>query len=316
MRRRPCESLALIVLTVLPLPAAEPGVSPSFANARSEVYKTVGDTNLRVHVFAPSGSTTNRSAIVFFFGGGWNTGSPKQFESHCRHFASRGMVALSAEYRVRSRDGVAVVSCVNDAKSCLRWVRENAVRLGIDPGRIVAAGGSAGGHLAAATAMLSDFEEEVEALRATSAVPDALVLFNPALVLAPLPPPAEDDAGDREIAAIEERPGLFRRMILAAILNRERLGAEPEALSPIHHVTAGLPPTIIFHGTDDRTVPFWTVKAFTAVMRKAGNRCELVGYEGQGHSFFNVGREGGRYYRETLEATDRFLVSLGYLEEP
>jgi acetyl esterase len=314
MNRRPCEILGLLVLAVLPLPAAEPDVSLS--NARSEVYKTVGDRNLRVHVFAPSGSTTNRPAIVFFFGGGWNTGSPKQFESHCRHFASRGMVALTAEYRVRSRDGVAVVSCVNDAKTCLRWVRGNAVRLGIDPERVVAAGGSAGGHLAAATAMLSDFEEEVEALRATSAMPDALVLFNPALVLAPLPPPPEEDSGDHETAPAEERVGLFRRMMLAAILRRERLGAEPEALSPIHHVTAGLPPTIIFHGTDDRTVPFWTAEAFTAAMRKAGNRCELVGYEGQGHGFFNVGREGGRYYRETLDATDRFLVSLGYLEDP
>ena len=50
-------------------------------------------------------------------------------------------------------------------------------------------------------------------------------------------------------------------------------------------------------------------------MKKAGNRCELVGYEGQGHGFFNYGRGDGRYYRETLAAADKFLVSLKYLPE-
>src|SRR6185503_17153828 len=146
-------------------------------------YKRIGDANLAVHIFEPPGAKSNRAAIVFFFGGGWTGGSPGQFEQHCRHFASRGMVAMTADYRVNSRHGVKPVTCVADAKSCLRWIRSNAARLGIDPHRVVAAGGSAGGHLAAATATLPDFHQPGED-KAVSSVPDALVLFNPALVLA------------------------------------------------------------------------------------------------------------------------------------
>lgn len=273
------------------MPAAD-----RFEGARTEVYKQIGGTNLLVHIFDPPGvSATNRAAIVFFFGGGWNSGSPKQFEQQCRHFASRGMVAMAADYRVGFRHGVKPVTCVADAKSCVRWIRSNSGRLGIDPNRIVAAGGSAGGHLAAATATLPGFDEPGED-KTVSAVPNALVLFNPALVLAPLE--GMDAAG------------------FGARVGSERLGTEPRELSPGHHVKAGVPPAIIFHGKADKTVPYVTAEAFAAAMKKAGNRCELVGYEAQGHGFFNFGRGDGRYYRETLAAADTFLVSLGFLPPP
>jgi acetyl esterase/lipase len=260
--------------------------------ARAEVYKRIGDTNLVVHIFEPPETKTNRAAIVFFFGGGWTGGSPGQFEQHCRHFASRGMVAISADYRVNSRHGVKPPSCVSDAKSCVRWIRSNAARLGIDPNRIVAAGGSAGGHLAAAAAILPGFDEPGEDT-AVSSVPNAMVLFNPALVLAPM--------DGVSLAGFETR------------LSKDRFGMEPSDLSPAHHVKAGAPPTIIFHGKADTTVPYVTAEAFAAVMKKAGNRCELVGYDKQTHGFFNFGRGDGRYYRETLATADQFLVSLKYL---
>ena len=265
---------------------------PKFDGARVETYKQVGDVQLSLYVFEPPGpAEANRPAIVFFFGGGWTNGSPAQFEQHCRHLASRGMVAITADYRVGSRHQVKPVACLADAKSAIRWVRQNATRLGIDPQRIAAGGGSAGGHLAAATATVPGFEEPGEDT-GISSVPNALVLFNPALVLAPL--------DGLDLQGFESRVGA------------ERMGTEPRQLSPAHHVKAGVPPTIIFHGRDDTTVPFATAEAFARLMKKAGNRCELVGYDGQKHGFFNYGRTGGRY-AETLAATDEFLVSLGYL---
>ena len=265
---------------------------PSLPGARVEIYKQVRDTQLRLYLFEPEQPGTNRAAIVFFFGGGWRNGNPAQFEPQCRHFAARGMVAITADYRVDSRQSVKPADCVGDAKSCIRWVRNNAARLGIDPARIVAAGGSAGGHLAAATATLAGFDESGEDL-SVSAVPNALVLFNPALMLAPFE--GVDLKG------------------FGAGFGRERLGAEPEALSPVHHVKAGTPPTLIQHGMADTTVPYATVEAFARAMKAAGNRCELIGYPGQQHGFFNAGRGDDRYFRETLNAADRFLVSLGYL---
>jgi acetyl esterase/lipase len=268
---------------------------PRINGAREEAYKTVEDVVLNVWVMEPPGERgTARPAVIFFFGGGWNGGTPTQFESQARHFANRGMVTVLADYRVKSRHGVKPIQCVADAKSCVRWVRSNAGRLGIDPDRIVAAGGSAGGHLAAATATLPGLEEPGEDVEVSS-VPNALILFNPALVLAPY--------GEATLEGFGTRVG------------RERLGAEPEALSPIHHLRKGTPPTIIFHGTADSTVPYVTVEMFEKAMVEQGNRCRLIGYEGQPHGFFNPGRSGGKYCRETLAEADRFLVSLGYLSE-
>jgi acetyl esterase len=269
---------------------------PKFDGARIETYKTVGDTALTLHIFEPpataAGPKTNRPAIVFFFGGGWTSGSPSQFEQHCRALAARGLVAITADYRVASRHQVKPIACVADAKSALRYVRTHAARLGLDPQRIAAGGGSAGGHLAAATATLPAFDEPSEDQK-ISATPNALVLFNPALVLAPLPGLELADFGSRVPA--------------------ERMGTDPKNLSPAHHVKKGAPPTIIFHGKADTTVPYATAEAFTTAMKAAGNRCELVGTEGAQHGFFNYGRGDNSAYRATLAATDAFLVSLGWL---
>src|SRR6478672_10856667 len=119
---------------------------PSLPGAEVETYKTVADAKLNLYVYYPSGHkpTDKRAAIVFFFGGGWQNGSPGQFEQHCKHLASRGMVAITADYRVASRPQVKAVECVKDAKSAIRYVRKEAARLGVDPNRIAAGGGSAG----------------------------------------------------------------------------------------------------------------------------------------------------------------------------
>lgn len=270
---------------------------PRLEGARLEVYKTAGDTELTLQIFEPADAPkTGRPAIVFFFGGGWTNGSPQQFEPQSRHFASRGMVAIVADYRVAARHGVKPTACVADAKSAVRWVRRHATRLGIDPARIAAGGGSAGGHLAAATALLPGFDDEAGEDLTVSAVPDALVLFNPALVLAPL--------GELDLAGHRAR------------VSAERLGTDPINLSPAHHVKRGAPPTLVLHGKADTTVPYATAEKFAEVMRAAGNRCELVGYDGEPHGFFNHGRGGNRSYEATLKAADAFLVSLGWLSPP
>jgi acetyl esterase/lipase len=264
---------------------------PVIEGAKAETYRRVGDTELKVWLFSPpqtgDGAAQARPAIVFFFGGGWRNGSPEQFVPQGRHLASRGMVAAVANYRVASRQNVKPTECVADAKACVRWLRKNAARLGIDPHRIAAGGGSAGGHLAAATATLPGFDEP-GGDPAVSCVPDALVLFNPALILAPF--------GDVAMKGF------------GANLAAERFGCEPQAISPIHHIRKGMPPALILHGRADTTVPYATAEAFCAAMKQAGNRCELVGYDGMPHGFFNATQ-----YSETLAEADRFLTSLGYL---
>ncbi len=131
--------------------AAEKAPVLEMPGAKVEVYKTVADVQLKMYMYFPAdhNATDKRPAIVFFFGGGWVNGTPKQFRPHCEYLASRGMVAMAADYRVRSRHGTAAIDCVKDGKSAVRWIRENADRLGVDPQRVAAGGGSAGGHVAA-----------------------------------------------------------------------------------------------------------------------------------------------------------------------
>ncbi len=272
------------------------GYPPEMPGAQVEVYKTVGDVKLNIYLYSPEGhkASDKRAAIVFFFGGGWRSGSPAQFRPHCQYLASRGMVAMAADYRVLSRHGTKAAQCVADAKSAVRWIRANAGRLGVDPDRIAAGGGSAGGHIAACTGTIEGFDEPGEDA-SISSVPNALVLFNPAVMLAPV-------EGVRPL-----NPGRVGNLA-------DRMGAEPVAISPYHHVEKGAPPAIIFHGTGDTTVPFKTAEAFTEAMTKAGNRCKLVAFEGQPHGFFNFGRGDGTAYVETVRAMDEFLAGLGFLE--
>ena len=264
------------------------GYPPTIEGTKSETYRKVGETELKVWIFEPAQKSGKPlPAIVFFFGGGWVGGSPTQFEPQSRHLAGRGMVAIVADYRVKTRQDAKPADCVSDAKACVRWVRANASRLGIDPERIAVGGGSAGGHLAASTATVPGLDDAKDD-KSVSCLPNAPVLFNPGTVMAPF-------------------PGLDLKGFGAG-LDKAKFGCEPTEISPLHHVKKGTPPTIIFHGKADTTVPYSTVEKFAEVMKTAGNRCELIGYEGQPHGFFNKAK-----YAETLAATDAFLVSLGYL---
>ncbi len=276
-------------------PKGKRGVK-SMKPTREVVFKTINDASLSLYVFEPEGhkATDRRPAIVFFFGGGWNSGFPEQFYSHSKYLASRGMVAISAEYRVKSRHGVAPFECVTDGKSAVRWVRTNADKLGVDPDRIAAGGGSAGGHVAACTGVIDGMDEPGEDV-SVSSKPDALVLFNPALVM-----PWRDVSNMSD----EQRKQIMERF----------QGRDPEEISPYHHVTSDDPPTIIFHGEADITIPIRTVRMFVEAMEKTGNRCELAAYAGKEHGFFNYGRDGGQAFYDTMLEADKFLASLGYLE--
>ena len=264
--------------------ATAPSLRGEFGKAEI-VYKTLGDIQLKLHVYSPSGKTKEGlAAIVFFFGGGWNGGNPSQFFPHCEHLASRGMVAVSAEYRVESRHKTTPFECVEDARSAIRYIRRNARKLGIDPNRIAAGGGSAGGHLAAATATVTVPSSETEEKRASSR-PDALVLFNPVFDNGP------------------EGYGYNR------VKDRYR------EISPLHNLEGKkVPPTVVFLGTRDNLIPVSTARKYKELMESGGNRCDLHLYEDQPHGFFNYRKGENEYYGRTVEAMDRFLEQLGFLK--
>lgn len=275
----------VLLLLVPALAAAQDSASSRPEPTRKVVYKRVGDVQLQLHIFEPDGHTSDdrRAAIVFFFGGGWKGGSPSQFYPHAAHLAEKGMVAMCAEYRVQSRHKTSPFECVKDGKSALRWVRQHADELGVDPGRIAAGGGSAGGHVATAVATVPGLNEEGESTD-VSERPAALVLFNP---------------------VYDNGPGGY---------GYERVGERYREISPLHNIHKGMPPAIVFLGTEDKLIPVETAKRFQKRMQDAGSRSELMLFEGEPHGFFNYGRGDGANYRKTVAAMDAFLKSLGYFE--
>ena len=261
---------------------------------KRHVYKKVGTTELPLYVYSPENHPADAKApaIVFFFGGGWSNGSPSQFEQQCKYLAARGMVAITVEYRVASRHAVHIEDCIEDAKSAMRWVRENSAKLDVDPDRIASSGGSAGGHLAACVALMDEFDAKTDNLK-VSAKPNAMVLFNPAMALA-----ADDRLSEKYLKRLRER--------------KMRTKVDQQKISPLSLSNKKQPPCIIFFGTADDLLE--GAQIFQKDSEKTGNSCKLITYEGQGHGFFNYGAKGGKYYDLTLAETDKFFVDLGWLK--
>lgn len=249
----------------------------------SEVYKQIDGAELPMHVYQPQISEGIKlPAIVFFFGGGWVGGTPDHFKLQAEYFASRGMVAVCPDYRTQSRHGTTPFESVKDARSAMRFLKKNGHKFGIDTSRIVASGGSAGGHLAACTALIDDVNESTDDL-SFSPVPCALVLFNPVV-----------DTGELGYGY-------------------EKVKGREFEISPVHHISEGVPPTLIMHGKADKTVPYENVVRFTYAMKQQGNRCVLKGYKKQEHGFFNYSRNPG-HFQKTLRETESFLKALQLLD--
>lgn len=274
--------LAFFLATSLSLfaaPAAKP-VGGTF------VYKKVNGRELKLYVSKPENwkASDKRPAIVFFHGGGWVGGSASTFNGHCEYFASRGLVCATVEYRLikRGTNDTPLV-CIQDAKSAMRWVRSHAKELGIDPNRVAAAGGSAGGHLAAFCGLVDGKDDPQDDL-SISPKPNAMILFNP---------------------VFNNGPGQY---------GYARVGEHYKEFSPAHNITSAAPPAVVFLGTKDHLVPVEVAKDFQAQMKKAGVKCDLHLYEGQGHGFYNA--RNPKYYYETMIETDKFLEELGWLNGP
>ena len=247
-------------------------------------YKQIDGNELKLWALSPPGHTARdrRPAVLFFHGGGWVAGTANAFNRHAEYLAQRGMVAVQVEYRLVKRGTTeSITPCIEDAKSSLRWVRSHAPVLGIDPTRIAAAGGSAGGQLAAFLGLMEGFDDPADDLK-VSARPDAMMLLNPAIDLGPQSP------------------------------LHNRGGADYRKVSPLYNVRAGAPPTLILSGASDKVIPASVLLGFAGAMQKHKVYRKAIIYPDQSHGFFN---RGPSFYA-TLRQMDVFLASLGWLHGP
>lgn len=211
------------------------------ASAEKLLYKSTPQGDLYFYLLRPQ---TKRKkalpAIIYFCGGGWVQQSVAAQIPTAAWFRDHGIIAIGAEYRVKSVHGTTPLECIKDAKSAVRYVRLNAKRLGIDPNKIILAGGSAGAHIAICT-QIDGGDEPGEDL-SVSTKPNALVLHNP---------------------------------VLGEGFGSDFFNLHPE-FSPIVQVKNGWPPTVLSCGTADKTTPYEYAQKFEGLMKTADNTCELI----------------------------------------
>lgn len=261
-------------------PKAAPVVQPE--PQKSLVFKMTPQGELKMHFFFPPDwkPDDRRPGIIFWFGGGFVGGSPSQFYAKSEYFAGRGLVCAAAEYRVKNAHGTSLDKCVEDARSAIRWLKQHAGEYGIDPEKVIASGGSAGGTLSLLVALATgpDAEDDPKDI---SPRPCAMVLFNPA---------QGEAVRSRIDAALSDKPRVL------------------EQIAGLDRPQPGQPPAIFFFGTADQLLP--PSQEFCRTAIKLGNRCELWTADGQGHGFFNR----SPWHEATLFQADKFLSSLGYLQ--
>jgi acetyl esterase/lipase len=263
--------------------AAAPGETPAeLPGAETFFYRDAGAAPMRLFVVKPEGwrATDRRPALVFFFGGGWTTGTPASAIFWARFAAGLGLVGIAPDYRTKGRHDTSPLAAVADSRAAFRWVQDHAAQLGLDPARIAVGGNSAGGHLALWTA-LARTPPGSDAAEAPRSKPAALILFSAVSDTSP-------ETG----------------------YTPQRFGAEATALSPVHQLDAHMPPVLAFHGDADRTVPLRQATALRDRLLAAGNLCELHIVPGGGHNFGNDVPEWREKSRELITA---FLRQQGLL---
>ncbi len=291
----------LAMLTVLLIAGLAPAQQPDDVNPPFEVpsgvemradlvYASPGGRDLHLDLFLPPSQDELAPAVVYLHGGGWRAGNKRQFWRHAAHMASKGFIGVSVEYRLSGE--ATFPAAVEDAKAAVRWLRANASELGIDPSRIGAAGGSAGGHLAAMLGTTPDverFEGDGGHAEFSSRV-QAVAGFNPAL----------DFSG---IGAREADQRALYDFLGSSYRENPDLWVDA---SPVHHVGEGSAPFLFLHGTEDRTVPYHQSVEMRDQLDALGVRAELFTADGAPHGFFNR----PPWYAPSLKAMEEFFVDV------
>ncbi len=262
-------------------------VAPVQRDRKSHVYKHSDQRDLKLWVWNPANASPSdrRPAMLLLHGGGWAGGDPSKLETQALHFLDQGYVCIGVEYRLTSEAGVTADLSVQDSRSAMRYLKAHAHSFGIDPERIVALGGSAGGHLSLGLSMFG-------AGALNDPADDATVNPRPAATIA-LNPVTDTSAPDGFGTAS------FSSEAIALLA------------SPVDQVLADLPPLILLHGDADTSVPVADARALRDAMTTAGNAVTYHEYPGAGHGFFNIENSSDQYNTDTLIQIDAFLENLG-----
>jgi acetyl esterase/lipase len=260
--------------------------------AETFIFKKVGETEIRLHVVKPNDwkASDMRPCLVSFFGGGWTSGTPARSITYAKWAAKNGLVGVAPDYRTRNRFNTQPEDCVADGRAAVRWIQDHAKELGVDPGKIVVQGSSAGGHVAGWTAIPDPVAQDLSSDPVPRPVPVGLILLWPVT-----------DTGTNGYGG----PKRFGNDEVRA-----------NNLSVTGRMPSKMPPSLVFHGTADKTVKFENSQAFTDKMKANGNECELISFPGAPHSpNSSKWGEAAAVKAKIEEESLKFLEKLGLVEK-
>jgi len=265
------QSMAAIQLAVLSgrlkLVDRKRKASDTIRVEKGVVYGQAGEKKLKLDLYAPKTIAKPTAGLIFIHGGGWKSGKRSDYHFYCVKFAEAGYVVATITYRLAPKQPFP--AAIEDVKCAVRWMRKNAKKLGVDPNRLVAIGGSAGGHLA----MLAGYSSDVAELEGkgghanvSSRVQAVVNLYGPTDLR------GEKARNDKTVH------GLFGGKSL------EEAKRAYELASPIYHLSKDDPPTLIIHGTIDDIVPVAHADRLAKELAKLGISHRYDRLEGWPHT--------------------------------
>lgn len=225
------------------VPRANPPIDPDIPiTIKKDIeYGNSGNRPLLLDLYSPENIDKPLPAIVFIHGGSWRSGKKEDYRPYAMHYAQRGFVCASVQYRLSAE--APYPAAVHDVKAAIRYMRDDAESMGVDPKRIGVAGGSAGGHLA----MMVSFSSDIDTLDGKSGHEDAE--SNVACVVNLY---GVTDMTTPYARGVSETNTAVRRFFSGTYQEQPDRYAEG---SPLNYVTPDDPPTLILHGTVDALVP-------------------------------------------------------------
>lgn len=248
--------------------------------------------NIRTRVFRPEGTSTETlPAMIYFHGGGYMMGIPEMANVFYEDVLKRRKIAIfSPDYRLSQKDPFP--AGFNDCYDVLIWMRDNAKKLNIDPNKIIIAGHSAGGGMAAAITLK---------VRDTKVIKPAFQMpVYPMIDHRMMTPSSKMQGSTMWDASINARAwGLYLRNIK---------GEVPAYASPaLNEDYSDFPPTISFVGDLE---PFYDENvAYIDALKKAGIPVKFKIFKG-GYHGFEVGSPDAKISKEAndfqLDAFEEF----------
>ncbi|REK15796.1 MAG: alpha/beta hydrolase [Planctomycetota bacterium] len=289
MRRPSSAFLALSIIALLASTTVSRADEVEVDYKPDVTYATVGDEELQMDIASPKGLDHPVPGIVVIHGGGWRGGKRQDMATLAKELAAHGYVAATVSYRLAPTHPFPAQ--VEDVKAAVRYLRANAKDLNIDPERIGATGGSAGGHLSLMLGTMdsSDGLEGDGGNADQSSKVQAVVNF----------------VGPFNLIMDEYTP--TQTAILSAFVGGA-IDEKKEACrlaSPVTYVNEGDAPTLSFYGTDDPLIPNDQAFQVATAMDDADipGRVEIL--VGQSHGW--IGEEMERTVEATVDFFDEHL---------